>query len=96
MYHGKKEEEEREREIKREGKLKLFPERKHSRKQTQRIGRERVGEGEKLEIIFTNREKKVVEREIMRKREKGEGGGVRLAKEKSFRMRRVFFSIGVP
>lgn len=40
MYHGKKEEEEREREIKREGKLKLFPERKHSRKQTQRIGRE--------------------------------------------------------
>lgn len=75
MYHGKKEEEEREREIKREGKLKLFSERKHSRKQTQRIGRERVGEGEKLEIIFTNREKKVVEREIMRKREKGEGGG---------------------
>lgn len=30
----------KEREIEREGKLKLFPERKHSRKQTQRIGRE--------------------------------------------------------
>lgn len=33
-----------------------------------------MGEGEKLEIIFTNREKKVVEREIMRKgREGGRG-----------------------
>lgn len=58
MYHGKKEEEEREREIKREGKLKLFPERKHSRKQTQRIGREREFGKERNLKLFSQIERK--------------------------------------